>query len=81
MRAAGQLFAEHCASCHGAEGRGGTGPSLRAPLSRGNTSKEVTAVIKNGVPGTLMPPSGLPDTQNRQLAQYVLGLRKGKPKK
>ena len=73
-----KIFAQHCGACHGTGGTGATGPALNSPLRHGNTLAEVTAVIKKGIPGTLMPPSGLPDAQDKQLAQYVLGLQKSK---
>jgi hypothetical protein len=35
-------------------------------------------VIKQGIPGTMMPPSSLPESDIRQIATYVSRLR---PKK
>lgn len=76
-----QLFEQHCSACHGANGSGGTGPSLRVPLRRGRTVPAITSVIKNGIPDTIMPASGLSDELNTQIAQYVTMLQKRRPGK
>ena len=68
-----KLFTDRCSSCHGP---GGDGPSLKRSLKHGNTVDAVANVIKTGVPGTMMPPSGLADGQNRELARYVLSVQK-----
>jgi mono/diheme cytochrome c family protein len=52
----GTLFAENCAGCHGAEGRGGAAIALADPVYLAIADKDAMAkVIANGVRGTSMP--------------------------
>jgi putative heme-binding domain-containing protein len=52
-----RVFENNCASCHGADGSGGKGPSLSVPkLRRARTDKELESVIAYGIGGTEMPP-------------------------
>lgn len=47
-----ELYASHCASCHGASGEGSIGPALKnSPLDE----KVMVKVISRGVPGKPMP--------------------------
>ena len=53
-----QLFSQHCASCHGSDGKGGTG----VPLSNKSFQQQVSDyflfnTIKYGRPGRVMPAS------------------------
>jgi putative heme-binding domain-containing protein len=53
-----RVFDANCAGCHGPGGVGGKGPALAvAKLSRGRTDEQLAAVIVDGIPGTVMPPS------------------------
>lgn len=50
------LFADHCASCHGAEGNGGVGPQLAGGVSAvrfpdAADQEAVVAAGRNGMPG------------------------------
>lgn len=49
------LFAANCASCHGPEGTGGTGPTLNSKehLSVAD-EQQLTNKISHGIPGTQM---------------------------
>lgn len=50
-----QIYASHCAVCHGANRQGGLGPTLiPAPWD----VPTLTSVITNGIPGTIMPAWG-----------------------
>jgi mono/diheme cytochrome c family protein len=52
----GPLYAENCAGCHGAEGRGGAAIALANPVYLAIADDAVTRkVIANGVRGTAMP--------------------------
>ena len=52
------LYAEHCASCHGAARLGGAGPAL-LPTNLGRLRPDAAAgVIREGRPATQMPPYG-----------------------
>jgi cytochrome c oxidase cbb3-type subunit III len=67
-----RLFTIHCAVCHGPTGEGGKGPTLAVPrLVRASTYKSLVEIIRDGIPGTEMPESGLGEAQIRQLAAYV----------
>jgi mono/diheme cytochrome c family protein len=50
------LYAENCAACHGAEGRGGAAIALADPVYLAITNNEaMRKVVANGVAGTSMP--------------------------
>ncbi len=52
----GPLFAENCAACHGAEGRGGAAIALANPVYLAIADDaSIRKVIAQGVPGTAMP--------------------------
>lgn len=54
------IFEGRCATCHGAAGQGGTGPSLTSGERRhGSSDWAMFRVVRVGVPGTAMSPSGL----------------------
>lgn len=57
-----ELFGSGCVTCHGTGGVGGAGPSLRPGNPRnGDPDWAAFRVIRDGVPGTAMPPHELPD--------------------
>jgi len=73
-----KLFVVNCATCHGIDGGGGAGPSLRKPkLAHGATKEELQQFIAGGRPDAGMPgsfhlgPEGLP-----LVTEYVLSLGK-----
>lgn len=85
-------WADHCATCHGNDGRGQTeiGRNLypKAPdMTLGKTQKltdgEMLAIIKNGIRLTGMPAWGDPasqdDTQNWKLIHFIRHLPKVTP--
>lgn len=45
-----------CGSCHGMTLNGGLGPSLRPEALAGKDEEALAAIVRNGVPGTPMPP-------------------------
>jgi cytochrome c oxidase cbb3-type subunit 3 len=52
----GTLYAENCAGCHGADGRGGAAIALANPVYLAIADDAaIRKVITNGVPGTAMP--------------------------
>jgi mono/diheme cytochrome c family protein len=79
-----QIFAENCAGCHGASGKGGgpmktpdfTNPAVQAALS----DAMVIKTIRQGKPGTAMPPWGgkLSDAEINAVAAFVRSLGAGK---
>jgi high-affinity iron transporter len=81
------LFAERCAGCHGATG-GGDGPAAAAfdppprnfrddAFWRGRTAADIRRVVREGKPGTLMPPFAgtLSDAEIDAVVGYVESLR------
>lgn len=74
---AGALFAQHCAVCHGAAGKGGIGPDLSAASYKyGRTPTDVTTSLHDGRSGG-MPPfaAQLSQTELAALVDYVLSLK------
>ena len=53
-----QIFASHCAACHGLDGKGSErGPNLVSrPEVQKLSASELQSIISSGVPGTGMPP-------------------------
>jgi mono/diheme cytochrome c family protein len=72
-----RLFAANCAVCHGPEGAGGRGANLARPkLPRAPDDRALFLVIRQGVPGTEMPPAWLVLDEHEiwQVAGYVRSL-------
>lgn len=70
------IFAEHCAGCHGEDGKGGIGPDLTGDYGSGRSPEAVIATISKGLEGgmpaferQLSPP------QIKAVATYVLSLK------
>lgn len=65
------LYASQCVECH-TDGTGVPGVNLRTgQFRRALTDEDLLAVIRNGVPGTAMPPHNLPGADIVALAAYV----------
>jgi len=78
QKAAGAaLYANQCAGCHAPDGTGGPGaPALAGRiLERGDTPWALYRTIRDGVPGTGMPPHPLSRRQLWELVSYVSSLR------
>ena len=73
------IFAGACGPCHGADARGGQlgGPNLlRSQLALSDKAGEqLFPVIKNGRPGTTMPPSPLPDADINAVIAFLHDLQ------
>jgi mono/diheme cytochrome c family protein len=72
LNAGKQIFAANCASCHGAAGEGGVGPSLQNIAQRKSLA-ETISFIENPS-GSVMPklyPSTLSAAQVRDVATYI----------
>lgn len=85
-------WADHCASCHGNDGRGNTeigqhlfpkAPDMTLPKTQALTDGELFAIIKNGVRLTGMPAWGSPgsaeDPQTWKLVLFIRHLRNMTP--
>ncbi len=73
------LYGEACASCHGADGKGLNGPNLTALFSAGRTDDRILHAIRNGVPGSIMPPSTASDAELQAILAYLKALSKPPP--
>ena len=73
-RAAGEkIFRGHCASCHGVNGKGGSGgPSLSTGVFyHGASDADLYRNISQGIPGTAMPDQFFNGAQIWQIVAYV----------
>ena len=74
-RTGGVLFRAQCATCHGADGQGID--AIEAPdltllaMQDGITDGRVFQTIREGVPGSIMPPHDFPDLQIWTLVAYL----------
>ena len=70
-----ELYATHCSSCHGKDGKGGVGVPLALPSFLNSVSNEyLTKTIRNGRPGRIMPAFvALSDAQLSAIVKYVRG--------
>src|ERR1044071_1136175 len=71
------LYNRTCTGCHGPDGReGDRAPSLDANRRYFRVSEAaIFDVIKNGIPGTIMPASGLPDTDAWKIVAFIRNVR------
>ena len=74
------LFQEHCASCHGPEGRGGLGLPLNMDdFLRIADRDYLTATMAHGRPGRVMPSFAhiLSPAERQRIADFVKGWQQG----
>jgi cytochrome c oxidase cbb3-type subunit III len=69
-----KLFRERCAECHGADAKGVARHDLTRLWAAGATDAQVFAVIRSGVPNTIMPSSSAPDEEIRAIVSYLRSL-------
>jgi PQQ-dependent dehydrogenase (methanol/ethanol family) len=74
-----QVFARHCAGCHGSDARGsGKAPGLAAnPRLAGRSEDDLRGVIQRGFPASGMPPFDLPAAELDAVARYVHEINAG----
>ena len=66
------LFIENCAICHGPEGDAVPGVELaRGKFKHASSDEELSEIIKNGIPGTAMPPGNFRGHQLTALIAYL----------
>ena len=66
------LFRARCADCHGMDARGVRGPDITQIWASGRTDEGLFTTIKNGIPGTEMPPQPrLFDHETWQILAYL----------
>jgi alcohol dehydrogenase (cytochrome c) len=76
-RGAGNLlFSEHCARCHGPDGRGALGPSLaRSGYKNGDSEVAIYRVLTDGIAGTAMGPTNLSFAERWRVVEYLRTLQ------
>ena len=68
-------YLKACAGCHGPTGEGGRGPNLVTGRQiKRATDRQVFSAIRQGVPGTDMPPAPLGDNETWQTVAFVRSL-------
>ena len=68
----GKVFRNTCANCHGPDGDSVAGIDLgRGVFRRAKTDKDVVDIIRNGVAGTGMPATNMPEAQSEQIVSYL----------
>jgi putative heme-binding domain-containing protein len=63
IRIGSLLFAARCAACHAPDAKGNLGPDLTRRWARGESDESAFRIVRNGVPGSSMPPSQAPDDE------------------
>jgi putative heme-binding domain-containing protein len=74
IRVGSALFANRCADCHGPDAKGKLGPDLTQRWARGESDESAFAIIRNGVPGSSMPPSIAPDSELWAIVAHLRGI-------
>lgn len=72
-----QLYNKSCTACHGRDGaQGDRAPALGAARRYFRLSEAaIFDAIKNGIPGTAMPASGLPEQDIWRIVAYIRNIR------
>lgn len=73
-----RLLLHDCGSCHGLRLEGGLGPALTPSAMRKKSPEYLRAAIRDGIPGTAMPPWG-PLLSEADIAYLVQALRAERP--
>ena len=78
IESGGALFRERCADCHGADAKGVRGPDLTRIWTAPSSDERALQIIRNGVPGSIMPPSAAPDDELRAIVAYLRNISTAK---
>ncbi len=71
----GRLYRTNCSACHGPDGDGVPGVDLgHGKFRRATTDEQIEAIIKNGIPGTGMPPGNFSEVQAGTIVAYLRSL-------
>ena len=75
-----QIYFSNCSTCHGPEGDGISGVNLGSGrFRRANSDEELMNVIRNGIPGTPMPPGNYPAGMAQLIVAYLRSMSTGGP--
>lgn len=67
-----RLYAANCAVCHGPEGQSVPGIDLaHGKFRHGSSDDDLAGIIRNGIPGTAMPPHAFTAFQARSTVAYL----------
>ncbi len=68
----GRVFQTTCANCHGPDGNEVAGIDLgRGQFRRTMSDQDLIQIIRNGIPGTPMPASNVPEAQAARVVAYL----------
>ena len=68
----GRVFGNTCANCHGPDGDQVAGIDLgRGVFRRAKNDRDVIEIIRNGLAGTAMPATNMPEAQAEQIVSYL----------
>jgi putative heme-binding domain-containing protein len=73
-----EIYNNVCTACHGYDGAAGErapGLGLSGRRYLRTSDQDLFEAIAKGIPGTAMPPSGLPEASSWKLAAYIRSLR------
>lgn len=76
IRSGMTLYRIRCADCHGLDASGYRGPDLIGVMAAGASDERLFQTIRNGVPGTDMPPAREFDAPDDDLLMMIAYLRK-----
>ncbi len=80
IESGGRLYQSSCAGCHGPAGDGIPGTDFgRGQFRRATSDAQIVAVIRTGIPGTTMPPSGFSDAQAATIVAYLRNMPPSAP--
>ncbi len=67
-----RLYAGRCITCHGERGDSIPGINLRSGVfPKAPTDRELSDILRDGIPGTAMVPTGYNDTERNALVAYL----------
>jgi len=70
-----QVYRANCFACHGPDGDQINGVTLKGPIRRASNDDELARIVENGIPGTGMPPTSMPDASRRALVAYIRSMK------
>lgn len=71
IRVGEALFGARCATCHGADAQGIVAPDLTLLWATGVEDHRVFQIVREGVPGSIMPASAAPDNELWAIVAYL----------
>lgn len=71
VRVGEALFGARCATCHGSDAKGIVAPDLTRLWATGVEDYRVFQIVREGVPGSIMPSSAAPDNELWAIVTYL----------